>query len=548
MNRREFLTAGKTKNTFHAPARSSRTTSGLNPYSGPWTNNEVQHLLKRTLFGSRKADIDYFMTRTLDQAVNELLTPTAPLPSPPLNDYTTADTVAPGATWVNSPVADGTLNVNRRGSFKRWWTGVMINQDRSIREKLTLFWSDHFGTETVAIGNAHYIYWHHALLRQNCLGNFKKLIKDVTIDAGMLRYLNGYQNNKNAPDENYGRELQELFTLGKGPDVAYTEDDVKKAAKVLTGWRIDNTTFTAYWDATRHDTTNKQFSGYYNNTTITGRTGADGALETDDLITMIFSKEEVSKYICRCLYRWFIYYKIDAAAEANVIEPLALIFRTGNYEIKPVLEALFKSEHFFDVVNQGCLLKSPVDHVISCLREFNVVFPDVATDYANAYTMWNYIRAWLTNMNQDIGDPPDVSGWPAYYQAPQFHELWINADTLPKRNQFCDTMITNGYTRNGKKIVINAVEFTRTLPNPADPNALIDDALAVISRVPMSAVAKQLIKEQILLSNQAQDYYWSNAWNAYIANTSDTANFNIVNGRLKSFYQYLMDLPEYQLS
>jgi uncharacterized protein (DUF1800 family) len=548
MDRREFLTAGKKKPASPARAGVFRTTSGLNPYTGPWTKNEVQHLLKRTMFGSRKADIDYFLTRTLDQAVNELLTPTAPLPSPPVNDYTAVDTVAPGTTWVNAPTADGTLNSNRRASFKKWWTGVMINQDRSIREKLTLFWADHFGTETDTIGNAHYIYWHHDLLRQSCLGNFKKLIKDVTIDAGMLRYLNGYLNTKTAPDENYGRELQELFTLGKGPAVAYTEDDVKKAAKVLTGWRIDGTTFKVFWDATKHDTTNKQFSAFYNNTTITGRTAADGALETDDLITMIFSKDEVSKYICRSLYRWFIYYKIDAAAETNVIEPLALIFRTSNYDIKPVLATLFKSEHFFDIVNQGCLIKSPVDHVVSCLREFNVVFPDAVTAYADAYGMWNYIRDRIASMNQDVGDPPNVSGWPPYYQEPQFHELWINADTLPKRNQFSDTMINSGYSRSGKKIIINAVEFTKTLPTPADPNALIDDALSVIFRVPMSATAKQQIKTQILLSNQTSDYYWSNAWNAYIANTADTANFNIVNGRLKAFYQYLMDLPEYQLS
>ena len=547
MDRRDFLLAGKKKTFPATPKRLFHTNAGLNAYSGPWTRNEVQHLLKRTMFGSAKADIDYFLNRTLSQAVDELLSPTAPLPSPPVNDYTTTDTVAPGTTWVNSPTADGTLNSNRRASFKKWWAGVMINQDRSIREKLTLFWADHFGNETADVGNAHYVYWHHDLLRKSCLGNFKQLIKDVTVDAGMLRYLNGYLNTNTAPDENYGRELQELFTIGKGPTVAYTEDDVKKAAKVLTGWRINGTTFTVFWDGSKHDTTNKQFSAYYNNTIITGRTGADGALETDDLINMIFSKDEVSKYICRSLYRWFVYYKIDDTIEANVIEPLALIFRTSNYNIKPVLAALFKSEHFFDVANQGCFLKSPVDHVIGCLREFNVVFP-LASEYADAYGMWNYIRNWLASMNQDIGDPPNVSGWPPYYQVPQFHELWINADTLPKRNQFCDTMIGNGYTRNGKKIVINAVDFTRSLPNPGDPNALIDDALAIILRVPMSAAAKQQIKQQILLSNQAQDYYWTNAWNAYLASPTDMTTFNIVNGRLKSFYQYLMDLPEYQLS
>lgn len=552
MDRREFLAPQNRKTKLSPPpAPTFRTNSGLNPYGGPWTKNEVQHLLKRTMFGSRKADMDYFLTRTMSQAVDELLAPTASLPSPPVNDYSpgTADpVVAAGTTWINNPTNDGTLNSVRRASFKKWWTGLMINQDRSIREKLHLFWADHFGNETVTVGFSHYVYKHYALLRQNGLGNFKQLIKDVTIDAGMLRYLNGYLNTNTAPDENYARELQELFTLGKGSTVVYTEDDVKKAAKVLTGWRINGTTFTVFWDATKHDTTNKQFSSYYNNTVITGRTGASGALETDDLIAMIFAKEEVSKYLCRCFYRWFVYYKIDAATETNVIEPLAAIFRGNNYEIKPVLDALFKSEHFFDVLNQGSHIKSPVDHVISCVREFGVVFPDSMTGYADAYGMWNYLRNWCASMNQDIGDPPDVSGWAAYYQEPQFHELWINSDTLPKRNQFTDTMINNGYTRNGKKIVINAVAFTQTLPNPGDPNMLIDDVLAIISRVPVSATTRQLLKEQILLSNQSQDFYWTNAWNAYLANPTDTATYNIVNGRLKSLYQYFMNMSEYQLS
>lgn len=551
MDRRHFLTARPTlrHNRVSSPAR---TLSGINPYTGPWTTNEVQHLLKRTLFGSTKADIDYFKTKTVTGAVDELLNPTAPLPAPPVNDYNsstlTDPAVAPGQTWINSPTNDGTLNGTRRSSFKKWWAGLLINQDRSIREKLTLFWANHFSIESSDVGNAHYVYGHHALLRQNALGNFKQLVKAVTIDAGMLRYLNGYLNTNTAPDENYARELQELFTLGKGPAVQYTEDDVRKAAKVLTGWRINGTTFTSFFDPAKHDAGPKQFSSFYNNTTIAGQTGAAGANETELLLNMIFAKEEVAKYICRRLYRWFVYYKIDAATETAVIEPLATIFRTANYDIKLVLSALFKSEHFFDMANQGCHIKSPVDQVIGCLREFGVVFPNAATEYGDAYSMWNYIFNWCTSMGQNIGDPPDVSGWPSYYQQPQFAELWINSDTLPKRNRFTDTMVNSGYTRNGKKIMIDVVGFTKTLPNPSDPNVLIDDALAILYRVPLSTAARQTIKQQILLSNQTSDYYWTNAWNAYIANPASQADYTIVNTRLKSLYQYLMNLSEYQLA
>ncbi|HEV8286312.1 MAG TPA: DUF1800 domain-containing protein [Chitinophagaceae bacterium] len=554
MDRRDFLVAGRKKASTANISRSFRTNSGLNPYSGPWTTNEVVHLLKRTMFGAKKSDIDYFKAKTVSEAVDELLNPSAPMPSPPVNDYSPATpdpTVAAGQTWVNNPTNDGTLNSARRASFKKWWTGVMINQDRSIREKMTMFWANHFGTETNDINISHFVYNHHNLLRQSCLGNFKALIKNVTIDCGMLRYLNGYLNTASAPDENYGRELQELFTIGKDPVTnlaPFTEDDVKKAAKVLTGWRINNSTFVSYFDATRHDTTNKQFSSFYNDTVITGRTGTAGANETDDLLTMIFNKNEVSKFICRKLYRWFIYYNIDATAEANVIEPLATIFRNNNYEIKPVLNSLLKSEHFFDMANQGCQIKSPVDQVVGCLREFSVAFPNPVSEYSDAYGMWNYIRNWFASMAQDVGDPPNVSGWPPYYQAPQFYEIWINSDTLPKRNRFTDTMITNGYTRNSKKIIIDAVNFTKTFLNPGDPNALIDEALSILYRVPLSSQSKQTIKQQILLSNQAQDYYWTNAWDAYIANPSNQGNFNVVNTRLKNFYQYLMNLSEYQLA
>jgi uncharacterized protein (DUF1800 family) len=552
MDRRDFLTPQKRR--LVRLAAIYRTQSGINPYAGAWGTNEVQHLLKRVMFGSTRADINYFKSKTVSQAVDELLNPTAPLPQPPVNDYNANNPdpdVPAGQTWVNKPTNDGNINSARRSSFKKWWTGVLLNQDRSIREKLNLFWANHFSTEANDIGIANYAYWHHALLRQNALGNFKSLIKAVTIDEGMLRYLNGYLNTATAPDENYGRELQELFTIGKNPVTGladYTEDDVKKAAKVLTGWRINGTTFASYFDSTKHDATSKTFSSFYGSTTITGRTGTAGANETDDLISMIFQKNEVSRYIVRKLYRWFVYYKIDTATEANVIEPLAAIFRSSNYEIKPVLSALFKSEHFFDLLNQGCVIKSPADKLIGCLREFGVVFPNNTTEYLDAYGMWNYIYGWMASMSQNIGDPPNVSGWQAYYQAPQFHEMWINSDTLPKRSRFTDTMILSGYTRNGKKIIIDVVAFTKTLANPADPNALLDEVLRIIYRVPLTATAKQTIKQQILLSGQVTDSYWTNAWNSYTAAPTDMSAFTIVNNRLKSLYQYLMNLAEYQLS
>ena len=534
-----------------------RTQSGLNVYGGPFGTNEIIHLLKRTMFGAKKADVDYFATKTLSQTVNELLTAPIIAPSPPLKNY--ANSVTPGdpdvalpfgATWININTNDGGIESRRVSTLKSWWTGLMINQNRNILEKMVLFWHNHFATETNTIGRAIWCYQNNTILRKNAIGNFKQFVKDITLDTGMLRFLNGNLNTSAAPDENYGRELQELFTVGKGKDNAsplYLEADVKAAAKVLTGWAINTTTNTSYFIPSRHDINSKQFSSFYNNTIINGRSGTAGEQELDDLMNMLFTTNEVSLFICRKIYRWFVYYDIDANTEANVIVPLAQIFRNNNYEIKPVLLALFKSEHFFDVLNQGCQIKSPVDLTISLCREFGVVFlPE--TDFVNNYNLYDYLRSVNSNLQQDIGDPPNVAGWAPYYQAPQFYEIWINSDTYPKRNQFTDTMIGNGYTRNGKTIKIDVLEFAKTLSNPADPNKLISDSVTYLLRLPLSVASKDQIKRDIILSGQTQDHYWTDAWNAYLNLPNDVAIASIVRNRLINLYQYLMKLAEFQLA
>jgi hypothetical protein len=264
------------------------------------------------------------------------------------------------------------------------------------------------------------------------------------------------------------------------------------------------------------------------------------------MLDMIFATNECALFICRYIYRFFVYYEIDATTEANVIAPLATLLRSNNYEIKPVLKALFTSEHFFDPLNKGCLIKSPVDFFVGNCREFEMTFP-ADTDYVNAYYMWDYLRTLAANISQNLGDPPNVAGWPAYYEAPQYHELWINTDTFPKRNQFTDTMIANGYTRNSKNLVIDPIAYTMKLSNPADPNILISDALMQLYVVDVSVDVITFLKS-ILLSAQLADHYWTDAWNAYKTTPTDAALKKIVVTRLSSLYKYLMDLAEYQLS
>jgi uncharacterized protein (DUF1800 family) len=423
-----------------------------------------------------------------------------------------------------------------------------VNQDRSIREKMTLFWHNHFATEMNDVSNAQYIYKHHHLLRSSALGNFKTLTKNVTLDPAMLVYLNGQLNTAAAPDENYAREIQELFCCGKGPDSLYSEADVRAAAKVLTGWRNNATTLTAYFTASRHDATNKTFSSFYNNTVITGRNSATGGeQELDDLLNMIFATQEVAKYMCRRLYRWFVYYDIDDTVEQNIITPLANLLRSSNYEILPVLDKLLKSEHFFDALSSGCVIKSPAELVIGFCRESEIVFqPD--TDYFTNYGFYNYLVSWMNNMQQSIGDPPDVSGWKAYYQEPQFNEVWINSDTLPKRNQFTDTMVVSGYTFNSKKIQLDPLAYARTFSNPGDPNLFIAELTERLLGLDISATSKAQLKKDILLNGQSLDIYWTQAWDLYISTPTNAANTTSVRTKIRDLVKYLMNLAEYQLA
>jgi uncharacterized protein (DUF1800 family) len=529
-----------------------------NPYKGPWTRNQVIHLLKRTMFGARIEDINYFQRRTLEQTIDELLQPQKGV-TPPVNNYNTGgyvDTtgVKLGETWVTAAYGDGNDNGRRRSSLKSWWVGQMLNQQRSLEEKMLLFWHNHLATEMDVVDDARYLYKYHNLLRTFTFGNFKTLVRQVSVDPAMLIYLNGFLNTATAPDENYARELFELFALGKGPNSKYTEDDVKAAARVLTGYQVSRTNVAYTFNAGRHDNKDKQFSSFFGNRVIKGQTGANGEKELDELIDMTFAQNEVAMFICRKLYRFFFYYEITAEVEEKFITPLAKVFRDANYEIRPLLRAMFLSEHFFDTQISGALIKGPLDSVVGLCRETAVVFPDPVADVEGAYSSWNNIRGQASTMQQDIGDPPNVSGWQAYYQEPQFHELWINTDTYPKRKTYTDRMVgtdraPQGFTSSNRKLVaVDALAFAKRLPNPEEPNLLIDQILEVFYRYPVPKETKDAWKRDILLKGQSSDYYWTDAWNAHIARPTDAAAKTLVESYLRQLLNAIVSEPEYQLS
>ncbi|MEY4432837.1 MAG: hypothetical protein RLZZ44_967 [Bacteroidota bacterium] len=548
--------------------RKKTITSGILPYTGSWTEKEAIHLLKRTLFGFKISDVNLFVSGGMNNSINQLLNFTNSSPTPPVNYYQNVFNdeggIPYGADWTNHAFSSNSVgsstNYYRDLSLSSWNTGQVLNQENTIREKMLWFWY-HFipiDLETVrgssGSNSARICYDYFKFLRLNATGNFKAIIRNIATQPAMMYYLNNQANTKTAPDENFAREIMELFTLGKDPLSQYTESDVVQAAKVLTGWRVQNLTqspTTTSFVSSLHDTSNKTFSSFFNNTVIS----SSGSAELDAFISMLFSKEQVvSEYICRRLYRYFVYYDIDAAVESNVIQPLAKIFVASNWEIKPVLQALFKSEHFFDMANRGVYIKSPFDLVLGSLRTFNIAYNVAdASNFDAQYSLWKYFNySVMKPMEQSMGDVPNVSGWNAFYQAPSFHEYWINSNTVQKRYSFINT-IFNGYspTFNGLKVKIevDVIAWVSQFPTSVieNPDQLVNECIKYLLPIDISATIKESLKIQNLLSNQTTNSYWTTAWLNYKNAPTNTTYTAVVKTRLKGLLLSIAQLAEYQL-
>lgn len=554
--------------------RSGNVTSGLAPYTGTWTLWEVLHLLRRTGYGIKKATADNLLAMTTSDAVDALLnittTPVTPSATP-LNHYqnTLADPggIALGASWTSSNLTytttgEDTINVYRQQSLSYWSWGLMLNGEETIREKMVQFWY-HFipvnydDVRDVALNSATSCHDYMKLLRDNALGNFFTLIKLIAKSPAMLVYLGNQFSTASAPNENFGRELLELFTMGKLPVQNYTEDDVKAAAKVLSGWRISSFTaaypLTAAFNASYHNTTNKLFSSNFSNTTINGITGAGGAAEFDTFFNMLFAQQgtTIAQYVCRRLYRFFVYYDIDANVETNVIAPLAASLVAANWDILPVLKQLLKSEHFFDMANRGVMIKSPLDLMAGTIRNFNINTTPAAgaSQVINQYAVWQNLHNYATNnLEQGYGLVPNVSGWKAYYQAPGYYQTWINTNTIQRRAAWLNSMM-NGTTVAGLLIKTDVIAFVQQFPNATiqDPDLLVNTIVQYLLPLDLAQSYKDQLKIQNLLNNQVTNNYWTMAWNNYTGTPTNTSYLNTVKSRLTSLLTAIIQLAEYQL-
>lgn len=523
---------------------------GLAPYDGPWSGAQLKHLLRRTLFGFTQADYSFFENLPLDKCLDTLLTP-SPDYAPPVNTYSNSDLVDPdaawGETWVHSRFTDmgvlskkeAEINQKRRESITAWWVGRLLQHDRSLTEKMTLFWHNQVSAEFFFIFDACKSYKYAAPLRLHALGNFKKMLFDVVTSPGMLRYLSNDQSTAEDPNENLGRELQELFTVGRDAGTRYSQADVMAASRVLTGWATDQHGDTRF-HAVIHDTADKVFSDFYEGKVIKGRSGEAGSEELSELLDMILSVRDTALHLSRRLYRWFVYYEISPETEANVIAPLADTLVANDFDIVPALRLLLGSKHFYAEENIGCHIKNPIDHLIGLSRSFGL--NDFSGDIGKQYSVWGSLAARLDDMSMCPGAPPNVAGWPAYYLTAGY-QLWINSNTLTARIETIDALLSpSGIICSGidTGVRLDILGFTAALSDPSDPTALVRESTAFLTPVPFSADI--IDKMTTMLSEGGTD--WQEVWREYTADPRDPAKSKLATDRLRNYYKYLLQRDE----
>jgi len=472
---------------------------GLAPFTPtqemPWNRERVMHLLRRTGFGATPSDVSAFLSQTPLEAVNQIVNNALNRPLPTAPSWATTGFPASTATQAEKD----TYNTNARNwlyEYQNTWYKEM--RGGALREKMTLFWSNHFVTAYGSyVNNGPFGYQYIDLLRRYALGNFTGFVREVGKLPAMLYYLNGRDNRKGAPNENYARELLELFTMGIGN---YTQEDIVQVAKALTGWQVNTQTLSSFLNSTRFETGNK---------TIFGKTGAWGY---DDVINLIFSerKTETARFICGKLYKFFVYH----IPNVEIVNQLADLFIASNFELAPVLRTLFASTHFFESAFIGAKYKSPTELTLGLFNEVGLP----AFSEAN-YT--SIVRTYMNRADQMLMSPPNVAGWPEY-------RSWISANALARRWDLL------GILALGTKTIpaLPVKTFALGLPNIEDPYELAFEMANRLVSVPSPSSEKTALGLKLL--DGMPDYEWS-------------INASTAESKLKNYLRYLVRLPEFQL-
>ena len=520
---------------------------GLTPYAGAFGTAEAAHLLRRTLMGPKRSEIRRAVDRGLSATLSTLLAP-APPPPPPVNHFFEDDpNVGIGESWVDSPhLENADVGNYRWPSLRGWYMNGLIDSPTRITEKMALFWMNHFGMSDVGEHRAQYQYIQ--LFRRFATGNFRTLIERITVHPSMLAFLNGRYNRKGAPDENYAREMLELFTVQKGRpgDVNYTEEDVRACARVLTGWRVrgfwsrEDEAVESYFQDDWHDTEPKQLSSYFGNATIEN----GGPDEYKTLIGIVFQHPETARAICRDLYIYFVDHRIDDGVESGVIRPLADLLVASDFELAPVLENLLGSAHFFDRDRRGAIIKNPYEFMLSVARPLGG-YGHLGLDLNLTYNLGNAYH-WLSrNMDMDFLYIPTVSGWKAYYQTPGYYRNWIGSTTLQKRQEVAEAMTGNGIWTEGKARPLDWLRFVDDLSEPSNADALLEEVTGLFLAAPLHPDQLAILKAE--LTGGLGNMEWERQYREYRNGRDNAGYVDAILRRVRAMFRLLVTLPEFHL-
>jgi uncharacterized protein (DUF1800 family) len=368
--------------------------------------DDARHLLTRTGFGATDAEIRAFAPLTRTQAVDRLLAGTR----------TVAETAPPASALDPSPLRPprGESSDAERKAFQQqqlkeglelrgWWLQEMLVTPSPLTERMTLFWHNHFVSSQQKVRIARLMYRQNALLREYALGDFAALTHAVAKDPAMVIYLDSVQNRKGTPNENFAREVMELFTLGEGH---YGEQDVKEAARAFTGWSVDRERGAFVFRRALHDDGVK---------TVLGRTGR---FDGDDVLDILLARPETATFLTAKLWREFV----SPDPDPREVERIAARFRATGYSIRAALRELLLSEAFYARENRATLVKSPIELTVGTLHTLQLT-PAQPLPFAIA----------ATGMGQNLYSPPNVKGWPG-------GDAWINTNSLLARKQFLERL------------------------------------------------------------------------------------------------------------
>jgi uncharacterized protein (DUF1800 family) len=365
-------------------------------------SKQLKHLWARAGFGMRFEDFNQYGNSSINHAVKKLLD--TAIEGTPINsiqqntDYIAlikGDAMARKMFLQNQKQQEKELNLT--------WINKMSTTDTPLLEKMTLFWHNHFACRTI---NAQFAQQLNNIQRANALGNFRTLLFQVAESPAMLQFLNNQQNQKGHPNENFARELMELFTIGRGN---YTETDIKESARAFTGYGFNRT----------GEFVNRKFFHDDGMKTFMGKTGN---FNGEDIMNMILERKETAHFISNKLYKYFV----NETPDPEHVNAMATVFYKADYEIKPLLEYVFTADWFYDDKNTGNLIKSPIELLVGLNRQFYISYqqPDVLLQFQHV-------------LGQVLFYPPNVAGWPG-------GKNWIDSSTLMYRLKIPSILLNSG--------------------------------------------------------------------------------------------------------